>query len=381
MRTPICEKLGIEFPIFAFSHCRDVVAAVSRAGGFGVLGAVAFSPEQLELELKWIDEHVDGKPYGVDIVIPAKYLGKQDGDMDKKALSDMITPKHREFIENLLDEHHVPKLPKTVEENESLLGWSASGGRAAVEVAMNHDIKLIANALGPPPADIIEEAHEKGILVAALVGTVKHALKQKEAGVDIIVASGYEAGGHTGEITSMLLWPQVVEALGPDIPVLAAGGVGSGRQMAAGMALGCQGVWTGSIWLAAAESDYQEALVDKLLAADSTQTVRSRCISGKPARMLVTPYTKAWDGPDSPGTLPMPLQYMATADATQRIYRHAQTGEEGAADLLGTPVGQVVGMMNQRRPAKEIVFEMVNEYIDVVGGLATQLEKASQEEG
>ncbi len=380
MRTPICQELGIEFPIFAFSHCRDVVAAVTRAGGFGVLGAVAFTPEQLELELKWIDEHVDGKPYGVDIVIPAKYIGKQKGDIDKKSLSDMITPKHREFIETLLEKHNVPKLPDSVEANESLLGWSASGGRAAVEVAMNHNIKLIANALGPPPADIIEEAHKKGIKVAALVGTVEHAMKQKEAGVDIIVASGYEAGGHTGEITSMLLWPQVVSALGPDTPVLAAGGIGGGRQMAAALSLGCQGVWTGSIWLTASESDYQEALVDKLLEADSTQTVRSRCISGKPARMLVTPYTQAWDGAESPGTLPMPLQYMATADATQRIYRYAQSGEEGCTDLLGTPVGQVVGMMNHRRPAKEIVFDMVNEYINVVEDLSKQLETIAQEE-
>jgi NAD(P)H-dependent flavin oxidoreductase YrpB (nitropropane dioxygenase family) len=244
---------------------------------------------------------------------------------------------------------------------------------------LKHPISLIANALGPPPPDIIEEAHQRGIQVAALVGSVEHALKQKAAGVDIIVASGYEAGGHTGEVTSVVLWPQVVDAVGPDIPVLAAGGVGSGRQMAAGMSLGCQGVWTGSIWLTAAESDYQPALVDKLLTADSTQTVRSRCLSGKPARMLVTPYTEAWDGAKSPGTLPMPLQYMATADATQRIYRHAQSGGEEAATLLGTPVGQVVGMMNARRPAKNIVYDLVNEYIETVTGLSAKLEALAED--
>jgi len=378
MRTPICEKLGIEFPIFAFSHCRDVVAAVSKAGGFGVLGAVAFSPEELEVELNWIDANIDGKPYGVDIVIPAQYVGKQQGDFDKSSLSDMIPAGHQDWLENLLEEHDVPKLPQDIDNNESLLGWSSSGGRAAVEVAMKHPIRLIANALGPPPADIIEEAHSKGIQVAALVGTVEHALKQKAAGVDIIVASGYEAGGHTGEVTSVVLWPQVVDAVGPDVPVLAAGGVGSGRQMAAGMSLGCQGVWTGSIWLTSAESDYQPALVDKLLEADSTHTVRSRCISGKPARMLVTPYTQAWDGEASPGTLPMPLQYMATADATQRIYRHAQKGGKEAATLLGTPVGQIVGMMNARRPAKNIVYDLVNEYIETVTGLSSKLEELAE---
>lgn len=379
MRTPICEKLGIEFPVFAFSHCRDVVAAVSKAGGFGVLGAVAFSPEQLEIELNWIDENIDGKPYGVDIVIPAQYVGKQEGDFDKSSLSDMIPAAHSDWLEDLLKHHNVPALPKDLDSNESLLGWSSSGGRAAVEVALKHPISLIANALGPPPPDIIEEAHQRGIQVAALVGSVEHALKQKAAGVDIIVASGYEAGGHTGEVTSVVLWPQVVDAVGPDIPVLAAGGVGSGRQMAAGMSLGCQGVWTGSIWLTAAESDYQPALVDKLLTADSTQTVRSRCLSGKPARMLVTPYTEAWDGAESPGTLPMPLQYMATADATQRIYRHAQSGGEEAATLLGTPVGQVVGMMNARRPAKNIVYDLVNEYIETVTGLSAKLEALAED--
>lgn len=365
MKSDICKRLGIEFPIFAFSHCRDVVAAVSRAGGLGVLGAVAFSPEQLELELKWIDEHVGGKPYGVDTVIPAAYLGKGDGDLSKLDLEAMIPEEHRIWIEELLKRYEVPKLPDGVESTETLLGWSASGGRAHVEVALRHPIKLIANALGPPPADVIEKAHQQDVLVAALCGNVKQAMAQKEAGVDIVVASGYEAGGHTGSIGSIVLVPQVVDAVAPT-PVLAAGGIGSGRQMAAAMAMGAQGVWTGSIWLTTKESDTIPALKDKLIAATSRDTVRSKCISGKPARQLVTTYTKAWDGENSPGYLPMPLQYMATADATQRIYRHAQTGRPGAAELLGTPVGQVVGQMNNEKSAAMVVQEMVSEYLEAV---------------
>ena len=378
MKTDICHQLGIEFPVFAFSHCRDVVAAVSRAGGFGVLGALAFTPEQLEIELQWIDEHVGGKPYGVDIVLPAEYVGRSEGDYDKEDLEKMIPVEHQRFIEELLNRHGVPK-DASENGSDGLLGWSATGARAHLDVALKHPIRLIANALGPPPPDVIEIAHKNDILVAALVGSVKHALKQKEAGVDIIVASGYEAGGHTGEITSVILWPQVVDAVAPT-PVLAAGGVGSGRQMAAAMALGAQGVWTGSIWLVASETDYQPALVDKLLAADSSQTVRSRCISGKPARMLKTAYTEAWDGKDSPGTLPMPLQFLATADASQRIYRHAQSNEPGSDALLGSPVGQVVGQMNAKRPAKNILFDMVHEYIDAVGGLSEMLSAAYDEE-
>ena len=379
MRTDICEKLGIEFPIFAFSHCRDVVAAVTNAGGFGVLGALAFSPEQLDMELKWIDEHVGGKPYGVDIVIPAKYVGRNEGDIQKTDLQGMIPEEHRKWIESLLERHNVPALPEAVEQVEDLLGWSKSGGRAAFDVAMKYPIKMIVNALGPPPEDVIGIAHDKGILVGALVGSVPHAIKQREAGVDVIIASGYEAGGHTGEITSMILWPQVAKAVHPT-PVLAAGGVGSGRAMAAALSLGCQGVWAGSIWLTTTENDYQPALVEKLLAADSSHTLRSRCISGKPARMLKTDYTDAWDSEECPGTLPMPLQFMATADASHRIYRHAQSNEPGSAALLGSPVGQVVGQMNEVRSAKSVVMEMVEEYIDTVGGLNEQLERAATEE-
>lgn len=377
MKNELCNRLGIEFPIFAFSHCRDVVAAVSRAGGLGVLGAVAFSPEQLETELRWIDDHVDGKPYGVDTVIPAAYVGKSEGDLPKVDLEKLIPEEHRRFIETLLEKHGVPPLPQGVDETESLLGWSASGGRAHVEVALRHPIRLIANALGPPPEDIIQTAHERGLVVAALCGSVQQAIRQKQAGVDIIIASGYEAGGHTGEIGSMVLIPQVVDAVAPT-PVLAAGGIGSGRQMAAAMVLGAQGVWTGSIWLTSQESDCVPALIDKMLAASSRDTVRSKCISGKPARQLKTTYTEAWDGPGSPGTLPMPLQFMATASATQRIYRYAQTRKPGSAELLGTPVGQVVGQMKEVRAVKQIVHDMVSEYIDSVERVNALLQLAAE---
>lgn len=371
MNNELCKRLGIEFPIFAFSHCRDVVAAVSRAGGFGVLGAVAYSPEQLEEELKWIDEHIDGKPYGVDTVIPVKYVGKDAGDLSKGALQQHVPAKHKQFIQELLTHYEVPELPANVERTEELLGWSATGGRAHVEVALRHPIRLIANALGPPPTDIIETAHERGIVVAALCGSVEHARRQKEAGVDIIISSGYEAGGHTGEIGSMVLIPQIADAVAP-LPVLAGGGIASGRQMAAAMVLGAQGVWCGSVWLTTNESDCVPALVDKLLGATSQDTVRSRCISGKPARQLKTAYTEAWDGPNSPGTLPMPLQWMATAEATQRIYRHAQSGKPGSAQLLGTPVGQIVGQLTQRRAVKQVVQEMMSDCLDAIERVSGQ---------
>jgi NAD(P)H-dependent flavin oxidoreductase YrpB (nitropropane dioxygenase family) len=362
MRTRVTEMFGIELPIFAFSHCRDVVAAVSRAGGMGVLGALYFTPEELELELKWIDEHVDGKPYGVDVVMPAAYEGADlgvDSPADLVAkLQAMIPEGHRAFVENLLARHGVPPLSGDAEPGRLLLGWTDATGRPQVETALRHPIALLANALGPPPRDIVEQAHAHGVKVAALASTPRHAIKQVEVGVDVVVAQGTEAGGHTGEISTMVLIPQVVDAV--DVPVLAAGGIGSGRQMAAGMALGAEGVWTGSIWLTVEEADTLTLARDRILAATSRDTVRSRSWTGKPARLLKTEWTDAWESPDSPGTLPMPLQFMLVSDALRRI------GRSGSAELTTFPAGQVIGQMNQVRPARDVVFAMVEEYIEAM---------------
>ena len=371
MRTEICDTFGIEFPIFAFSHCRDVVAAVSRSGGLGVLGALAFSPEQLEIELTWIDEHTDGKPYGVDVVMPAS-LADGAADAAKNQLEAMIPQRHRDFVEEVLARHNVPKLPEGVEGVNGLLGWTPAGGHSHVDVALRHDIRMLVNALGPPPPDVIERAHAKGIPVGALIGTVDQARKQVQAGVDVIIASGTEAGGHTGEISTMVLTPQVVQAVVP-VPVLAAGGIGSGRQMAAAMALGAQGVWTGSIWLTVAEADTSPVVTEKLLAATSRDTVRSRSMTGKPARQLRTAWTDAWDSPDSPGTLPMPLQFMLTADAQSRMGRYADDPATGARELVGMPVGQIVGTMSSVRPARQVIYSMVEEYIETVNAMSRAL--------
>ncbi len=348
MRTPICDKLGIEFPIFAFSHCRDVVAAVSRAGGFGVLGALAFAPEQLEIELNWIDEHVDGKPYGVDIVMPAKYVGKGGGeDASLAHLEEMIPQEHKDFVEKLLGQYGVPPIPEDVDTGvvkAAGLGVDEEGP-GQVEVSLAHPgVKMLVNALGPPPKEVIDQAHEHGLLVGALVGAKAHALRQVQQGVDVIVAQGTEAGGHSGDVSTMVLVPEVVDAVGPDVPVLAAGGIGTGRQMAAALALGAQGVWTGSIWLTVAEADTNPIAVEKLLAADSRATVRSRSMTGKPARQLRTAWTEAWEQEDAPKTLPMPLQGIVFSQAARRITR------VGQRDLTGFPTGQIIGRVDRVRP-------------------------------
>jgi NAD(P)H-dependent flavin oxidoreductase YrpB (nitropropane dioxygenase family) len=374
MRTAVCKSLGIEYPIFAFSHCGDVVAAVSRAGGMGVLGAVAFTPDELKRELDRIEKNVDGKPYGVDVVIPASYVGKDAGGLEKLDLEKLVPEEHRRFLEQLLEKYDIPPLPPDVSPVESLLGWSDSMGRALVDIAMSYPIKLLANALGPPPADVIERAHAAGVKMAALVGRASQALKVKALGVDVVVAAGYESGGHTGDVSTMVLVPEVVDAVAP-LPVLAAGGIGSGRQMAAAMALGAQGVWTGSIWLTTHESDWQPMIKERLLAATSSDTVRSRCITGKPARMLRSKFTEAWDRPDTPDPLPMPLQFLASAEAEQRVRRAALAGHPKAAELSVTPVGQIVGSMKQLRQARQVFSDMIDEYFDTVERMARVMEE------
>ncbi len=384
MRTSLCDMFGIEFPIFAFTHCRDVVAAVSKAGGFGVLGALAFSPEQLELELKWIDENVDGKPYGVDVVMPANYVGRDDGDLNRGQIRELIPDEHKKFLNDLLEEYGVPELPEDMPSGGGvgmgggMLGWSISGGTAAVEVSLKHPVKLLVNALGPPPKEIVDLAHEQDVKVGALVGRIDQALKQKEQGVDIIIAQGTEAGGHTGEIGSMVLIPDIVDAVSPS-PVLGAGGIGSGRQAAAALALGAEGIWTGSIWLTVEESEMTGGhVMDKLLAAGSKDAVRSRTLSGKPARLLKTAWTEAWLRDDCPGTLPMPLQYMACAEAQTRIGLAARNPDSKARELVGMPVGQVVSRMNEVKKSSELIYELIEEFVDTVQRLDGLMEAAER---
>ncbi len=376
MKTTVADMLGVEFPILAFSHCRDVVAAVTNAGGFGVLGAVAHTPKQLEIDLTWIDEHVGGKPYGVDLLLPQKYEGAEEGGLDREALRQLLPAEQQAFVDDIMARYQVPALDDEQREAVSRLGGmnvSPKGYEPLLDVAFEHPIKLIASALGPPPAALIERAHADDVLVAALAGTKEHALRHKEIGVDIVVAQGTEGGGHTGEVATMVLVPEVVDAVAPT-PVLAAGGIGNGRQVAAAMALGAQGVWCGSVWLTTEEAETQPVIKDKYLAARSKDTVRSRSITGKPARMLKTKWTEEWERPDGPGPLGMPLQPLLVSEALARINRSANTPGSGAQELATYFVGQVVGQMNTSKRAGQVVLDMVNEYADVVVRFAEEAE-------
>ena len=368
MKSPICEMLEIEFPLVAFSHCRDVVVAVSKAGGCGVLGAVGMSPEQLEKELKWIDEHIDGKPYGVDVLIPNKMVGK-DEKFDPEKLAKMIPQEYADFRADVLEKHGIDS-PELREIDTAGSGFAentqSDGAKALLDVAFNHPIKIIANALGVPPDWMIEMGKENNCKVAALLGTAKHAINQVKAGVDILVVSGTEAGGHCGSVSTMVLIPEVHEAIQPygDVPILAAGGIVTGKQMAAAMAMGASGAWCGSVWLTTIESEVDPIVKEKMVAANSSQTVRSRSRTGKHSRQLVTPWTEAWESETAPEPLPMPLQPMVAEPALQKVNKLAAGGHDGAKDLATYWVGQGVGLMNQSISASDVVQEFKEDFIN-----------------
>ena len=360
MKPAICEQFGIDFPLFAFSHCRDVVAAVTNAGGLGVLGATALTPELLDQQLSWIDDQVGGKPYGLDLIVPAKFEGKGE-NLSGGALADRIPENYREFIAELLAAHDIQPEEK-VRTGASFL--SGNTGKDLLDVAMSHPIKLIANALGVPPDYMITAGKEHGVPVAALVGAKEHAVKQVDAGVDLIVAQGTEAGGHCGEVTTLVLIPEVIDAIGGAVPVLAAGGIVTGRQMAAAVAMGADGAWTGSVWLTTEEAETSPHTKQKFLAASSRDTVRSAGRTGKPARQLVSEWTDAWlpnDGGRKP--LPLPLQSMLVEPVLRRIDGLASQGHSGAQALSTYFVGQGVGLMNKVKPAREVVREFIEDYL------------------
>jgi NAD(P)H-dependent flavin oxidoreductase YrpB (nitropropane dioxygenase family) len=361
MHTAICDRLGCEVPIFAFTHCRDVVAAVTRAGGFGVLGASTYSPEQLETELAWIDAHTEGRPYGIDVLIPTTY--DADAEAGPEQLEAMIPVEHREFLDKLLAEHGVAELDD--EERARLRrelsigrgGMTPDGARRLLEVALTHpQVTFVVSALGIPPVDVVTSLKQRGILVGALCGKARHAHKQVEAGVDVVIAQGTEAGGHTGEIATMVLVPEVVAAVGDRATVLAAGGIFHGSQIAAGLAMGADGVWLGTIWLGTAESELDEFERGVLIETGSDGTVRSKARTGKTVRMTRSLLSDAWTQPGAPAYLPTPLQGVLHNEAHARIVRAKNK------ELYSFPVGQSVCAVTRQTTVAEVMYKLQEQY-------------------
>lgn len=376
MNSKICQDLGIEFPLFAFTHCRDVVAAVTNAGGFGVLGAAGHTAESLEIELAWLDEHVAGKSYGVDLIVPTS-MDDKAGNATPEEIEARIPPEHKAYVDGILAQNGIDA--SGLWDKKPSLGFGDNmrerGAQAMLDVAFAHPIKLIVNALGVPPTFMMQRARENNVMVGALTGAKEHAIKHVEAGVDVLIVSGTEAGGHCGEVSTLVLVPEVIEALEPygDIPVLAAGGIVTGKQMAACMAMGAAGAWTGSVWLTTAEAETAPAVKEKMLAANSRQTVRSKSRTGKYTRQLRSAWTDAWMAPEAPEPLPMPLQSLVSEPALTRIGKLAEAGDPAAKNLATYWVGQGVGLMNNSVSAKTVVYDFMQDYATATERLSNTL--------
>ncbi len=362
--SPACAMFGIQTPIFAFSHCRDVVVEASKAGGLGVLGTAHFTPEELRRELDWIDAHIDGRPYGLDILMPTTYARVDTASLDT---GQLLPEEHRRFMAKLLEDNDIPPLPEGMAEDirrATLRRMTVSPEQheEVLDIAFEHPFTLLAAALGRPNDSVVKRARERGIRIGSLVGSPEHAKRQRDAGADLIIAQGTEAGGHTGTIATMVLTPQIVDLVAP-VPVLAAGGIATGRQMAAAMALGAAGVWCGSVWLCTAQSDAPPEVKRKILAARSQDAVISRCYSGKPSRVLKSGWTDAWTAAGAPDPLMMPLQSLLTKEAMARVTR------ANAEALASYPAGQVIGQMQNETTVRQIFYDMLAEFAEAVDRL------------
>ena len=382
MNSKLCKELGIEFPLFAFSHCRDVVAAVTKAGGFGVFGATNLSGPELEIELNWIDSQVNGMPYGVDLIVPNNFVGKGENLSDEDMLGK-IPQSHKDFAHNILENNGIDVDPNELEEdrkNHLRFGknMTPEGAHESLTVAFNHPIKMIVNALGMPPKQMVDMAKDAGVKVGALVGAKKHAINQINAGVDILIVAGGEAGGHCGEVSSMVLIPEVYNAIKDikDVPILAAGGIASGSQMAAAMAMGASGAWCGSVWLTTTEAETNPIVKEKMLSASSADTVRSKSRTGKHSRQLRSPWTDAWENSDQVQPLPSPVQPLVAEPALRKLDKLSLSGNKQAADLATYWVGQAVGLMNETKSAGEVVQDFKTDFIEAYERLNGALEEA-----
>ena len=381
MNSKLCKELGIEFPLFAFSHCRDVVAAVTKAGGFGGFGATNLSGPELEIELNWIDSQVNGMPYGVDLIVPNNFVGKGENLSDEDMLGK-IPQSHKDFAHNILENNGIDVDPNELEEdrkNHLRFGknMTPEGAHESLAVAFNHPIKMIVNALGMPPKQMVDMAKDAGVKVGALVGAKKHAINQINAGVDILIVAGGEAGGHCGEVSSMVLIPEVYNAIKDikDVPILAAGGIASGSQMAAAMAMGASGAWCGSVWLTTTEAETNPIVKEKMLSASSADTVRSKSRTGKHSRQLRSPWTDAWENSDQVQPLPSPVQPLVAEPALRKLDKLSLAGNKQAADLATYWVGQAVGLMNETKSAGEVVQDFKTDFIEAYERLNGALEE------
>ena len=344
LRTPICDLLGIEYPIFAAGMggvtMAPLAAAVSAAGGMGVLGATFCTPDELRAEIRAV-RRITERPFGVDLMFPGD-IPRDLGTRQVPPLPDFL----RDMLPRIAGLAGTPPPPLTLEL-----------ARAQLEVVLTEKVPLLASGLGTP-AWMIEACHRAGTKVLSLVGSARQAKKLEQAGVDIIVAQGMEAGGHVGSITTMVLVPAVVDAV--KLPVLAAGGITDGRGIAAGMMLGAQGAWIGTRFIATPEATAHVNHKRRILEVDEDGTVVSRCYTGKTSRVLKNEFTERWKGRDAE-LLPMPWQRMQVESLV------APAKAAGLMDVANFPTGQGAGAIRDLLPARELFARLLAEATKALG--------------
>jgi len=352
LHTKLCDSLGIEYPIIAFTHCKDVVAAVTNAGAFAVMGETHHTPDEIEADIKWIREKVGDKPFGIDLVFPASVPPM--GSIEE--LKSKIPAEQRAFTEDIKKRYELPEPKKVPELYE--LGWMTQDvPRKQLEVVLDENVAVLASGLGSP-VFILEAAHARGMQVWGLIGKPRQAKRELEAGVDAIIAQGIDAAGHTGTIGTFSIVPEIV-AIAGDKPVIAAGGITTGRHLAGAVALGAAGVWTGTLWLACRESDREMVIKEMIINAGVTDTRHSACISGFTMRTLNSKWHEEWARPDAPKPAPAPYQLLLFAEIKQSAM------DWGIEPFMTEAAGQGVGFIDSMKPARQIVFDMVDEAITI----------------
>ena len=352
--SPVCDQLGIEYPIFGFAHDVATVAAISKAGGYGVYGATRRFPQEIEAELADIKIRVGDAPFGVDLVLPP---GMPEHN-SRAAIEAEIPPEHKAFVDGLIERYNVP--PATEPGMRTRFIRSAEIEEEQIRTVLDSEVNMFACGIGAP-GPVIREAKARDKITLALIGSPHHVPRALAAGVDMIVAQGYDAGAHTGPIGTYSLVPQIVDAAG-EVPVLVAGGVATGRHIAAALAMGAQGVWMGTAWLLSEEHQghMHPVNTEKLIAAGSGDTVITRSESGKTFRQVRTAWSQEWEAADAPEPLKMPYQDVLVGDLLGAIEEH------DIEPLIHSGAGQSVGYFNEVKPVDTIMQKLVSEATDTL---------------
>jgi len=356
LHNAFCDFLGVEYPILLAgmgvggrATPPRLVAAVSQAGGAGILGCSGLSPEETRQRIREVRALTD-RPFGVDLLLPARIADAPDTRSGVREEIRRRYPEHAAFVRSLLRRFD---LPEVLPENETVV--NVEYAKRVIEVVLEERVPIFAAGLGDPEF-LAPRARAQGMKLIGLSGSVRNAVRQRKSGVDAIVAQGTEAGGHTGAVASLPLIPQVVDAVSPT-PVIAAGGIGDGRGIVAALALGAQAAWLGTAFLVADECEIFDASKQQIVAADSESFRVSKVWTGKTVRAFHSEISQAWAESGLP-TLDTPYQRILMEDFL------ASALAAGRHDLFYNIAGQVGGMLKTRRPAKDIMAGLVEGAID-----------------